>query len=135
MGHCINSGVNKDSLEVRLGEHRLDTFDETLIVKDFNVDLIVNAPDYNSPSINSNDISLVRLASPADLSVYTPVCLPSHLQDFTGLNSTVTGWGATTEGGALSDVLQELSGLEVLTDSQCSSALSPDISADMLCAG
>ena len=68
------------SLSVRLGEHQLNTLDETMIVKDFNVALIVVHPDYNRPSSSSNDIALVRLAEPADLAVYSPACLPASNQ-------------------------------------------------------
>ena len=53
---------------------------ETLMTKDFNVDLIVVHPDYNSPRGFSNDIALVRLAEPADLTLYTPACLPASHQ-------------------------------------------------------
>ena len=66
-----------DTLSVRLGEHQLNTLDETMIVKDFNVALIVLAPRYNQPSSSSNDIALLRLAEAADLSVYSPACLPA----------------------------------------------------------
>ena len=97
---------SEDSLEIRLGEHQLNTEDETLITRDFNVDLIVVAPDYQTPAGMSNDIALVRLAEDADLSVYTPACLPDIDRDFTGQPSTVAGWGATLEGGATAHILQ-----------------------------
>ena len=134
--------LSPGTLEIRLGEHQLNTIDETLIVKDFNVDLIVKAPNYNNPVSTSNDIALVRLSEEADLTKYTPVCLPSHNQDFTGQQSTVAGWGATSESGPISHILQELEGLTVVSDSQCGAAIgavqgysSSDISSDMLCAG
>ena len=41
------------SLSVRLGEHQLNTLDETLIVKDFNVALIVAHAGYNKHSRNT----------------------------------------------------------------------------------
>ena len=98
--------------------------------------MIVLAPDYHSPASYSNDIALVRLAEAADLSVYSPACLPTSNQDFTGRLSTVAGWGATAEGGATAHILQELEGLEVLSDQQCRGRLgSSAISSDMLCAG
>ena len=123
-------------MEIRLGEHQLNTQDETLITKDFNVDRIVVHPDYNSPSRYSNDIALLRLSEDADLSVYTPACLPATDQDYTGQLSTVAGWGATLEGGVTAHILQELEGLKVLSDEQCRGRLgSSAISSDMLCAG
>ena len=68
--------------------------------------MIVLAPDYHSPASYSNDIALVRLAEEADLSVYTPACLPDIDRDYTGQPSTVAGWGATSEGGATAHLLQ-----------------------------
>jgi len=140
--HCIFSAVNTRTLEIRLGEHQLNTIDETLIVKDFNVDQIVKAASYDYPARSSNDIALVRLAEAADLTVYTPVCLPVDQQDFTGLLSTVAGWGATAENGVTAHILQELEGLEVVSDDQCKASIDSvsgysrtDVSQDMLCAG
>ena len=68
----------------------MDTIDETMITKDFDVDLIVNYPGYDLIRAN-NDISLVRLAETADLTIYTPICLPETNQDFTGQLATLTG--------------------------------------------
>ena len=71
--------------------------------------------------------------------MYTPACLPTLNQDFTGQSALLTGyvfdlgnvnmielfsrWGHTQEGGQVSDVLQELSGLPVVSDSSCNSQL------------
>ena len=125
------------ALTIILGNPFLDTNR-----KEFQVDLIVRAPDYNNPVNRSNDIALLRLTEEADLTVYTPVCLPAHNQIFTGRQSIVTGWGATSDMDPSSDTLQELKGLQVLSDSECRSAMESvqgfsgsDISSDMLCAG
>ena len=111
-------------------------------MKDFNVEEIKLASSYNSPAVSSNDIALVRLAEAADLSLYTPVCLPAPREDFTGRLSIVAGWGATAEGGTTAHILQELGGLEVVSDQQCQASIgavagysSSDVSSDMLCAG
>ena len=37
----------------------------------------------------------VKLAEAADLSIFTPVCMP-RLADYTGLRTTVIGWGDTS---------------------------------------
>ena len=125
------------ALTIILGNPFLDTNR-----KEFQVDLIVRAPDYNNPSKFSNDIALLRLTEEADLTVYTPLCLPAHNQTFTGRQSIVTGWGATSDVDPSSDTLQELEGLPVLSDSECRNAIESvqghsgsDISSDMLCAG
>ena len=67
-----------------LGEHDVETRTETSITRSFNVDLIVLHP-------KPYDLALVRLSEPADISIYTPVCLPRHHQDFTGQEATLTG--------------------------------------------
>ena len=59
---------------------------------------MVTHPDYNSPYSYSNDIALVRLAEAADLTVYTPACLPATNQGFTGQLATVAA-GAGGAGG------------------------------------
>ena len=122
----------KDELEIRLGETR--------VTKDFNVDLIVVHPEYSKHT--RNDIALVRLAEDADLSVYTPACLPTTNQDFTGQLATVAGWGKTEAWGANANILQDLEGIKVLSDDQCRDQSSNDyydyianISPDMVCAG
>ena len=105
------------------------------------MDLIVTHPDYNTPRRFSNDIALVRLAEEADLSVYTPACLPDSDQDFTGQLATVAGWGSN--GKEYANILQELEGLQVLSDDQCRDLLAAylaagenrGISPDMVCAG
>jgi len=47
---------------------------------------------------------------------------------------TVTGWGTTSEGGTISDVLQEVS-VNVVENTQCKSAYSIMLTSRMLCAG
>ena len=67
---------SEDELVIRLGEHQLNTLNETLITKDFTVDLMVVHPEYDHPKPSSNDLALVRLVEEADLDLYTPACLP-----------------------------------------------------------
>ncbi|XP_017038879.1 trypsin delta [Drosophila ficusphila] len=47
---------------------------------------------------------------------------------------TVTGWGTTSEGGTISDVLQEVH-VNVVENTQCKSAYSIMLTSRMLCAG
>merc|ERR1712032_1325089 len=44
------------------------------------------------------------------------------------------GWGATTEGGATSNVLLEVD-VDIVSNQQCSAALSPVVTSRMICAG
>ena len=135
--------ISQGSLEIRLGEHRRSVTSDSIITKDFSVDYILKHPSYGSPQQHSNDIAMVRLAEEADLSVYTPACLPDSNEDFTGQMALLTGWGATSEGGAVADILQELDNLPIVSDDSCSSSIDsfPDydfsgsVTSDMLCAG
>jgi len=139
--HCIFNGVNSANLEIRLGEHSRNVVEESLITKDFDVNYILKHPQYNSPKPSSNDIALVRLSTDADISIYTPACLPSSGQDFTGQSALLTGWGATSEGGLVADTLQVLDGLPIVSDQSCQTSLATipgyanSVSSDMLCAG
>ena len=132
-------------MEIRLGEHIRYTNEESIITKDFNVDYILKHPSYGSPQY-SNDIALVRLAEEADISVYTPACLPDTNEDFTGQMALLTGWGVLYEYDEYSeysdyesDTLQELDNLPIVSDASCSSsvenAFSGVVTSDMLCAG
>lgn len=139
--HCIVSQVSTSSLEIRLGEHRRSITSDSIITKDFSVDYILKHPSYGSPQTHSNDIALIRLAEEADISVYIPACLPDTNEDFTGQMSLLTGWGATSEGGSVADILQELDNLPIVSDASCSSSIgsipgySGSVTSDMLCAG
>ena len=55
---------------------------------------------------NENDVALLRLATSVDLSVHTPICMPSPTFDLSGLDGWVYGWGSTSQGGAQADNLQ-----------------------------
>jgi len=141
--HCT-PGISPGTLEIRLGEHIRSSTSESSITKDFQVSAITNHPQYNG---NSHDIALVKLAEAADLSIYTPVCMPRQA-DYTGLRATVIGWGNTASNRmpgeppvtkAVSNVLMELEGLLVQSDSACATALGEvtqsAVTDDMVCAG
>merc|ERR1711936_268612 len=101
--------------EVALGEHDVETRAETSITRSYNVDLIVLHPKH--------DIAMVRLSEPADISIYTPVCLPRQHQDFTGQEATLTGWGVTDPKQQMARKLQELEGLRVISESDCNAPM------------
>ena len=47
-------------------------------------------PNYN-PSTTNNDIALLKLSEPVDLSIYTPACLPASSADYVGQSAKVYG--------------------------------------------
>merc|ERR1719347_781370 len=149
--HCLYASLTADQLGVRLGEHDRFTGGETSITKNFEVNLIINHPAYNDRT-SENDIGLVRLTTPADINIYTPVCLPQQGRKYTGKTATITGWGSTSSARGPSDTevrvkqlagtLQELAGLAVVSDQTCAAAIATqggysqeDVTKDMLCAG
>ena len=85
--------VISETLEVKLGEHVIDSSTESNITKNFLVAKVIVHPGYDryDPSSHQNDISLLKLAITADTKKFMPVCLPLQHQDFTGQTSTVIG--------------------------------------------
>jgi len=121
---------------VVLGVHdRLSTTD-TLRKKVSITDMFLHPQWDMQSNVVSNDIALMKLGEDVDLSVYSPACLPASGADFTGRNAWVYGWGATQEGGFLTDKLREVQ-VQIVSDAVCSSALDglSTITEDMLCAG
>ncbi|MEE6460029.1 hypothetical protein FKM82_000835 [Ascaphus truei] len=85
-----------------------------------------------------NDIALVRLSTPVQFSwTIRPVCLPKTSDIFPDDTSCfITGWGALSDGGAISPVLQQAE-VKTISSSKCSS---PQLYGDvitpgMICAG
>jgi len=150
--HCFFPGLTTEELEVRLGEHDRFSEGETTISKTYRVVMMIKHPGYNDPT-SENDMGLVKLATPADISIYTPACLPATGSDFTGQTTTLAGWGRTDASRRPSDLevrgskqlaasLQELTGLVVVSDERCGAAIATvpgyteeSVTQDMLCAG
>jgi secreted trypsin-like serine protease len=103
------------------------------------VDKIIAFPDYNEAATDS-DLALLHLATPATLgsSVNTiGIVGPGDSALFApGVTATVTGWGATLEGGSGSDPLLEV-GLPIISNATCNapSSYNGAITNNMLCAG
>ncbi|XP_037918334.1 trypsin delta-like [Hermetia illucens] len=91
-------------------------------------------PSYDPSTIN-NDISLLILSSGFTYSSsIQPIALTSSAPA-AGTAVSVTGWGATKEGGAVAATLQVVT-INVISTSQCSSGYGTGkITSAMLCAG
>ena len=99
---------------------------------------VVPHPDYSSWSLD-NDIGLLRITTTFPLG--TPdidkIALPEQGEAIpAGSIVTVTGWGATREGGSLPSVLQTLD-VPVVENTICQQKYSGfnDITDQMFCAG
>merc|ERR1712223_1161829 len=91
--HCYNSMFT--DLRVIVGEHNLcDGINEG--GKVIKVKKITLHPDYNSKKVD-NDIAVLELAEDlAFTKKIKPACLPSsETKDYSGIASTVSGWGGT----------------------------------------
>ncbi|MBE0663680.1 MAG: trypsin-like serine protease [Bacteroidales bacterium] len=101
----------------------------------------INHPNY---SPYSNDVSLIQLASPLDLSgpnvKAIPIITQAHADDgYTdpGVMAVITGWGALSQGGPSSNILQ-FAQLPIVSneDAMTIGGYAPGaITDDMLCAG
>merc|ERR1711994_427236 len=91
--HCYNSMFTK--MEVIVGEHNeCDGVNEG--GKLIKVKKMTLHPDYNSRTID-NDIAVLELAEDLTFTKkIKPACLPSsETKDYSGIASTVSGWGGT----------------------------------------
>ena len=92
-------------MRVLLGEHVISDNSFTRV----DVAQIIQDPDYNSQTTNS-DYAILRLAQPVSFSsTVSPACLPQgRSQTYEGQLATVTGWGTLSSGGNQPTVLHEV---------------------------
>jgi trypsin len=131
--HCV-TGVNVNTMRIVAGEHSLRTDSGNEQIRS-----VASYKMHESYNANTflNDISLIFLTQTLDLtkSEVAPIALPANGSESSG-NLYVTGWGTTSSGGSISDVLR---GVEVpfVDDTTCDNNYSPryNIYPSMLCAG
>jgi len=131
--HCTD-GTGANEIQVLMGEHDYWDGSETNMVR-MDIAEIVNHEDYNSNTVD-NDFALLRMANKIDWAAnpnIRPACLPSAGSgDYDQWMSTVTGWGTTSSGGSVSNVLLEVD-VKVISNSECNNAYG-GITNNMLCA-
>ncbi|XP_075433148.1 chymotrypsinogen A-like [Ascaphus truei] len=128
--HC---GVTT-SHRVILGE-----FDHRSPAEDVQVKQIAKVfknPKY-SPFTIKNDITLIKLASPASFhSHVSPVCLADSTDTFAGgLRCVTTGWGLTDSSASQTPARLQQVALPLLTNTQCQNYWGNKIADVMICAG
>ncbi|XP_037374000.1 chymotrypsinogen B-like [Talpa occidentalis] len=105
-----------------------------------NVQVLRIAQVFSNPNFkkhnSSNDIALVKLATPARFSsIVSPVCLPSAQDNFTaGSLCVTTGWGRTDFHGMGSNKLQQ-GIVPLLSNAECNNFWERGIPEIMVCAG
>ncbi|XP_023312141.1 chymotrypsin-like [Anoplophora glabripennis] len=119
--HCV---VGAGLAEVYLGAHDRTVEEPGRII--LVATKLIAHPNYNSGTI-SNDVGLIDLEQEVKLSEFINVIkLPSRRylgQLFEGANSRVSGWGLTSGGGSLSNVLLAVNST-VLGNAVCRSVIS-----------
>ncbi|MFK7803142.1 MAG: trypsin-like serine protease [Anaerolineae bacterium] len=135
--HCVfdQSGnlMSAGDVQVVLGEH--DRNSTSGDEQNRSVTQVIAHPSY-SPSTQDNDVALLKLSSPASIVAgkVETVPLNSEADISSGTLATVTGWGATSQGGSVASILQEVS-VPVVTNQVCNAAYNGSITANMICAG
>ncbi|KAK0151377.1 Suppressor of tumorigenicity 14 protein [Merluccius polli] len=96
---------------------------------------VIPHPYYNAYTYD-NDIALMELAGDVAFSDYIqPICLPAAQHVFpSGTTVSITGWGATREGGSAASVLQKAQ-VRIINATVCNRLMSNQITSRMLCAG
>jgi len=128
--HCFDD-TNGSRYTLTLGEHDLTQNEGTEQI--INIQEIIIHPDYQATTASDNDIALLRLASPAQINDRVEVVELGSLPAV-ATPLTVVGWGATTQGGAVSNILLQTL-VPLRTNIDCSNAYPNKITASMFCAG
>ncbi|XP_012250680.2 trypsin-1-like [Athalia rosae] len=132
--HCVQ-GFNKNYLGARILVHARNSTAKS-VVRDFKISKVIRHTGYSTINYN-NDIALLKVHATISLDdKVRPVCLPELTKTFAGENGTVTGWGATSESGPVSNTLQEVV-VPILSNAECRNSKYPahKITDNMLCAG
>ncbi|EFX71704.1 hypothetical protein DAPPUDRAFT_347781 [Daphnia pulex] len=139
--HCVRGITDLTIFRVVAGEHSLRNVSG--LEQNRGVTRFVMHENFR-PSTFENDICLLFLDAPLDLSVpeAKPVLLPpptSELDPPAGTIVTVSGWGTTSYGGAASDELRSVD-VPVVDDDTCNrayggTAANPEVFPSMMCAG
>ena len=138
--HCLfDQNGNRfpaSAVRVVLGDYNITRSDGTEQPRD--VVQVIPHPQYNANSSN-NDIGLIKLSASIAITTYAATISLLHSPIDDGLAdaadmATVTGWGATAEGGFASPILQEV-GVPIITNKTCNQSYGGSITDNMLCAG
>ncbi|XP_050421073.1 trypsin I-P1-like isoform X2 [Adelges cooleyi] len=129
--HCFKKYTKKD-LVIRLGEYDFTMKNETQYIDYRATDIRVH-PDYDKAT-NINDIAIVKLNRPTTYNTFIrPICLPKTNMVVYKKTAIVTGWGQTSFGGEISDILMEVP-VPVWDHINCTSAFTQPIFRTNLCA-
>ncbi|VDD87805.1 unnamed protein product [Enterobius vermicularis] len=137
-GHCVDGySLFPELFRVKLGVYDYRSENEigqiTAKLKAIHIH-----PKFGSPKLFSHDLSLIKIAGgPINITDHIqPVCLlrnASRLMEG-GKSAYVTGWGATSEDGAVSSKLRQVR-VPFLDTEQCQKVYHKELDDSMVCAG
>ncbi|KAK1789754.1 hypothetical protein P4O66_015658 [Electrophorus voltai] len=128
--HC---GVRSSDFVI-LGEH--DRSSNAEIIQTMQIKKVFPHPYYNGYTIN-NDITLIKLASPAKLNIHvSPVCVAETSDNFPGgMKCVTTGWGLMRYNAINTPPRLQQAALPLLTNTDCQRYWGNKITKKMICAG
>ena len=126
--HCVDRGLDPDSVQVLAGTHDLREGGEFI-----NVVRILIHPAFGTAGIN-NDIALLQLDSYhryPRIELLTP---DRAVLAEPGTMATTVGWGRTSEGGSPSPTLRKLEA-QIISNDECKTHLDSSVLETTICAG
>nr|XP_055061250.1 chymotrypsin A-like [Misgurnus anguillicaudatus] len=122
------------SHRVILGEHDRSSNSEP--IQTMTVGKVFRHPNHSSYT-KSNDVTLIKLATPAKLTTQvSPVCLPKTSDNFPGgMSCMTTGWGLTRYNSSTTPPRLQQATLPLLNNSDCQNFWGSKITDTMICAG
>ncbi|KAK4882897.1 hypothetical protein RN001_006216 [Aquatica leii] len=133
-GHCVN-GITKEKLLAVFLDHDRSTSEETQTFFRRIIRIIKHGA-YGVGASYNNDIALLQLEHPLTFDgILKPVCLPVIGKSYSGHTGIVTGWGAISSGGSVSNKLREVR-VPIMSHEDCKRTGYGDRVTDkMICAG
>lgn len=126
--HCVSK---RGKYQVRLGEHNLKADDGT--EQTIKVAKVWRHRQYGKK--NGFDIAVLKLAKPAKIdNAVSLACLNKDQAFSAGKMCLVTGWGTTSYGGPVSNVLLQVA-VPLQTDAACKIAYPGEVGKTEICAG
>ncbi|KAK4298110.1 hypothetical protein Pmani_029523 [Petrolisthes manimaculis] len=119
--HCVD-GYAPEDLRVRLGEWKVDSYDEPGQYEDVYIHSIIVHELYNHAAKNLfNDIALLKLTAPVNFQYHiNTVCVPNQGQVFYGATRCyATGWGKDAFDGGRYQVTMKKVDLPLVPRDQC----------------
>ncbi|KAH8290132.1 hypothetical protein KR054_000179, partial [Drosophila jambulina] len=129
--HCVNTLTTLANLTIVAGASQI--WFPTGPQQELPVREIIMHPKYRVLN-NDYDVAILIVDGEFEYNeAVQPISLAKERPE-DGTEVTVTGWGTTTEGGTISDVLQEVQ-VNVVDNTKCKSAYPIVLTSRMLCAG